>query len=80
MSQITIVFIIIAAALGYTVYSVVKSLKAKEPGHCGSCGACDIKTDFLKELEKKGINKGEKKEAFLTKDQKPQRFPEYKSL
>ena len=80
MSQITIVLIIIAAALGYTVYSVVKSLKAKESGHCGGCDACDIKNDFLKELEKKGINNGEKRKTSLPTDQKPQRFPEFKRL
>ena len=80
MSQIIIVFIIIAAALGYTVYSVVKSLLAKDSDHCGGCNACDIKTDFLKELEKKGISKGEKQKTSLPTDQKPQRFPEFKRL
>lgn len=80
MLQITIVLIIITAALGYTVYSVRKSLMAKESGHCGGCDACNIKTDFLKELEKKGINKGQKQKTFLTTDQKLQRFPEFTSL
>lgn len=55
MSQITIVLIIIVAALGYAVYSVVKSLLAKNSDHCGGCDACDIKKDFLKELEKKSL-------------------------
>ncbi len=80
MSQITIVLIIIAAALGYAVYSVVKSLKAKESGHCGGCDGCDVKNDFLKELEKKGINKSEKQSAALPAVKRAQRFPEFKSL
>ncbi len=76
MSQITITLIIVAAAFGYTVYSVVKSLMAKESGHCGGCDACDIKNDFLKELEKKGISRVGKQGTSVPTNQKPQRFPE----
>lgn len=79
MSQITIALIIVAAAFGYTVHSVIKSLLSKNSDHCGGCDACDIKKDFLKELEKKGINKEEKQKTPLPA-QKPHRFPEFTSL
>lgn len=80
MSQITIVFIIIAAAVGYTVYSVVKSLMAKDSGHCGGCDSCEVKNDFLKELEKKGINPAKRQNKSMPADPNANRFPEFRSL
>jgi hypothetical protein len=80
MSQISIVLIIIAVAVAYTVYSIVISLKVKDSGHCGGCGSCEVKNDFLKELEKKGINPAKKQFTSLPTDPNSNRFPEFRNL
>lgn len=42
MSQDTIALILVLAALLYTVYAVVKSLRKKESS-CIGCPSCDVK-------------------------------------
>ncbi len=42
MSQDTIALILVLAALLYTVYAVIKSLRKKESS-CTGCPSCDVK-------------------------------------
>lgn len=53
MLQEIIVFVIISVALGYTIYSVVKSLHIKNSAPCGGCTGCDVKREVLKNLKDK---------------------------
>ncbi|MDD3077957.1 MAG: FeoB-associated Cys-rich membrane protein [Paludibacter sp.] len=48
MIQNIIVYLIIAGAVGYTIYSVIHSLKSKNKSPCDGCGGCDIKNEILK--------------------------------
>lgn len=49
MIQNSLVIAIIAAAAGYVVYSMVKSLSMK-PGknHCAGCSGCDLQKERKK--------------------------------
>lgn len=55
MTQTTIVLIIIALSITYTVFSVVKNLKKKEEedSSCGDCNGCDIKNEISKKAGQK---------------------------
>jgi hypothetical protein len=48
MTQTIIVFIIVIAAIGYSIYSFVKNLRKKETTACGGCNGCDIKKEITK--------------------------------
>lgn len=48
MIQNIIVFLIIALAIVYTIYSVVKSLRTKQKSGCEGCGGCELKNDIKK--------------------------------
>ncbi len=50
MVQNIIVYVIIAAVIGYSVYAVVKNLKKKDTSGCGDCNGCDIKNELTKNL------------------------------
>ena len=56
MLQNIIVYIIIAGAVAYTVYAVVRSLTSKGKSSCEGCGGCEVKQEILKNI------KGNKKE------------------
>lgn len=47
MIQEIIVIVIIAGAVAYTVYSVIRSLQKKNSGPCGDCSGCDVKKEFM---------------------------------
>lgn len=53
MLQEIIVFVIISASVGYTIYSVVKSVRIKKSAPCGGCTGCDVKKEILKNLKNK---------------------------
>jgi len=48
MVQNIIVFIIIAFAIVYSVYAVVKNIRKKDTSPCGGCNGCDIKKEITK--------------------------------
>ncbi len=48
MFQNIIVLIIIAMAIGYSVYAVVKNIRKKDSSPCGDCNGCDIKKEITK--------------------------------
>ena len=50
MIQNIVVYIIIAAALAYVIFSIVKNLNTKKAGHCGGCDGCSVKNEFQKTL------------------------------
>ncbi len=47
MLQEIIVIAIVAGAVIYTVFGVVRSLRKKNTGPCGDCSGCDVKKEFL---------------------------------
>ncbi|MBP1676834.1 MAG: hypothetical protein H6Q20_1393 [Bacteroidetes bacterium] len=51
MIQTIIIYIIIAGAIIYTIYSVVKSLRTKEKSGCDGCNGCDLKHEITKNLK-----------------------------
>jgi len=52
MTQSIVVMIIIAFAIIYSVYAVVKSIRKKETSACGNCNGCDIKREIMKNMAK----------------------------
>lgn len=48
MIQNIIVYLIIASAIGFTIYSVVKSLRTKQKSGCEGCSGCELKNDIKK--------------------------------
>ncbi len=56
MIQDILVYIIIAGAITYTIYSVVKSIRTKSKSPCadGYCG-CDAKKEIHKMMELKQL-------------------------
>lgn len=52
MTQSIIVMIIIAFAIIYSVYAVLKSILKEETSACGSCNGCDIKNEIMKNMAK----------------------------
>ena len=61
MIQDILVYIIVAGAVVYTVYSVVKSLKTKAKSACedGYCG-CDAKKEIHKMMKLKELKLADK--------------------
>ncbi|MDP4240492.1 MAG: FeoB-associated Cys-rich membrane protein [Bacteroidota bacterium] len=53
MFQTIIVYIIIALAITYSVYAVVKNARKKEKSACDDCNGCDIKREITKNLAQK---------------------------
>lgn len=51
--QLITTYIIIAAAVAYTIYQILQLLKPSESACGGGCSSCDIK----QELKKRGLNK-----------------------
>ncbi len=47
MLQEIIVIAIVAGAVIYTVFSVVRSVRKKNTSPCGDCSGCDVKKEFL---------------------------------
>lgn len=43
MIQNIIALIIVFAAVGYTFYSIIKNLTAKNVSNCGGCSGCSLK-------------------------------------
>jgi hypothetical protein len=43
MFQNILVLTILIFTIGYTVHTVIKSIRKKNTGHCGDCKGCDIK-------------------------------------
>jgi len=52
MTQLFIVYLIIAAAIAYTIYSLVKTIRIKSTGGCGDSCGCTAKDEFKKALKK----------------------------
>jgi hypothetical protein len=52
MTQSIVVMIIIAFAIIYSVYAVVKSIRKKETSACGNCNGCDIKREIMRNMNK----------------------------
>jgi hypothetical protein len=50
--QLIIVYIIIAIAIGYAVYSIVKFIRKKEDP-CAGCSGCDIKNEIMRNCKEK---------------------------
>jgi hypothetical protein len=48
MFEYFIVYLIIAAAVVYTVYKTIKSVNDKKKSLCDGCSGCDIKHEVLK--------------------------------
>ena len=44
MTQTIIAYIIICAAVGYTIYSVVKKLRKNDKNSCSDCSCCAKKS------------------------------------
>ena len=53
MLQLILVLIIVALAIVYTVYSVVKSVRKKDTSPCGDCNGCDLKKEITKNISAK---------------------------
>ena len=51
MLQDIIVILIITAAVAYSIYAVVKSLRSKSASNCDDCTGCDIKHEVLKKYQ-----------------------------
>ena len=51
-TQLFLTYLIIAAAVSYTIYNLALLFKPKESGCGSSCGGCDFKN----ELRKRGIH------------------------
>jgi len=48
MDQNIIVYIIIASAVVYSIFAVVKSLTSKKKSSCDGCTGCDVKHEISK--------------------------------
>lgn len=48
MNQDIIVYLIILAAIVYSIFAVVKSLTGKKKSSCDGCSGCDIKQEITK--------------------------------
>lgn len=53
MSQTLLVLIIVALAIVYTVYAVIKNIRKKDTSPCGDCNGCDIKKEITKNMSGK---------------------------
>ncbi|MBP1663026.1 MAG: hypothetical protein H6Q19_166 [Bacteroidetes bacterium] len=53
MLQFILVLIIVALAIVYTVYALVKSLRKKDASPCGDCNGCDLKKEITKNVSNK---------------------------
>lgn len=51
MIQTIIVLIIIAFAIAYSVYAVVKNIRTKPTSACGDCNGCEIKNEITKNIK-----------------------------
>jgi len=60
MIQQIFVYLIIVLAVGYTIYSVVKSIRSKEKSGCEGCSGCDLKNEIINSKSK---NKDQKFEC-----------------
>ena len=56
MTQTILVLIIIAFAIAYSVFAVIKNINKKDTSPCGDCNGCDIKNEITKSC----INKSAK--------------------
>ncbi len=52
MLQNILVYIIILSAVGYTVFSVVRSIRKKDKSPCDGCKGCDLKSEVNRQKEK----------------------------
>lgn len=57
MTQLILVYIIIALAIGYTIYSLVKTLRVKSTGGCGDSCGCSAKDEFKKAIKNAKLKK-----------------------
>ena len=48
MTQTILVLIIIAFAIAYSVFAVIKNINKKDTSPCGDCNGCDIKNEISK--------------------------------
>ncbi|GAB1415696.1 hypothetical protein MASR2M117_11020 [Paludibacter sp.] len=53
MIQNTLVILIILAAVGYTIYAVVKSIKSRGVSECDDCFSCGPKNEIMRKYKKK---------------------------
>ena len=53
MLQNIIVYLILTAAVVYSVYAVVKSVRKKEKSGCDGCDGCGIKSEILEHSKKR---------------------------
>lgn len=51
MFQDIIVLLIITAAIGYTLYSTVRSLTRKNRNVCDGCAGCEVRQEVLKNIK-----------------------------
>ncbi len=54
MNQDIIVYVIILAAVIYSIYAVVKSITGKKKSSCDGCSGCDVKHEITKN-QRQGI-------------------------
>ena len=47
MTQKIIVFIILAAVIGYIFFAYFRKSKSKKPNPCGGCTGCDLKEQLI---------------------------------
>ncbi|HLP04195.1 MAG TPA: FeoB-associated Cys-rich membrane protein [Paludibacter sp.] len=52
MLQTIIVYAIILLSIAYSVFAVLKNIRAKDTSGCGDCNGCDIKREITKNLQK----------------------------
>jgi len=52
MIQTIIVYFIIVAVIGYSIYAIVKNIRKKETSACGDCNGCEIKNEITKNIAK----------------------------
>lgn len=48
MNQDIIVYLIILAAVAYSIIAVVKSISGKKKSSCDGCSGCDLKQEITK--------------------------------
>jgi len=48
MLQNIIVYVILIAAVGYSVFAVVRNARKKEKSGCDGCDGCEVKNEILK--------------------------------
>ena len=53
MFQNILVLIIIAFAIAYSVYAVVRNIRKKDTSPCGDCNGCEIKNEITKNIKQK---------------------------